>query len=78
MHEFNLITAWYSLPPATPAKPPEPKEIERCEFCTTKIEEGDYYYVGYDENKIYAEICTDFKCTQWLKWKARQKKGWKP
>lgn len=50
------------------------KSPDKCVFCSRKIEDGDFFNVGYDRYKIYAETCDRIHCKQWLKWKMRRKK----
>lgn len=75
MYNVNMAGMWGI--PVKKEEPKEAKEPDRCDHCIKKIEEGDYYYVGYDSNDIYAETCTHFRCTQWFKHKARLRKGYK-
>ena len=56
------------------ATPTEHRPPEKCDFCAIKIESGDFYYGGYDANKIYAETCENIRCHQWLITKKRGKK----
>lgn len=50
------------------------KAPDKCTFCNRKIEDGDFFYVGRDKNKIFAETCDNLKCHTWLKYKLRLKK----
>ncbi len=50
------------------------KPPDKCVFCGRKIEVGDYFNIGYDRYRIYAETCDHIHCKQWLKWKVRGKK----
>ena len=45
-----------------------------CDLCGAKIEEDDYYYLGFDKHMIYAATCTHRYCMQWLKWKVMRRK----
>jgi len=65
---------WWAQQQAT--KKAEEKEPvpDKCVFCTAKIEEDDYYYLGYDRHMIYAETCDSRSCVQWLKWKVKRRK----
>jgi len=67
---FGVTPSWWSQQ----TKKKEWVPPDKCVFCGRKIEEGDWLNAGYDEHRIYAEICDDIKCTQWLKWKVRRKK----
>lgn len=45
-----------------------------CTFCHKKIEDGDFFYGGYDQHKIYSETCDHIRCHQWLVQKIRKKR----
>jgi len=70
----GMINWWTQQTNRNKAKREKWKPPEKCTFCGKKIEDYDYFNVGYDRYKIYAETCDDIKCKQWLKWKARRKK----
>jgi hypothetical protein len=46
-----------------------------CIFCSKRIDEGDFFYVGYDEHNIYAETCDNLRCHTWLVKKGRFRKA---
>lgn len=69
MNTLNtFLNTWWSQREEEKAKYKAP---DSCTFCSNKIEDGDYFYAGYDDNRIYAETCDAFQCHKWLKWKAR-------
>jgi len=74
MYNANMAGMWGIPPAKTPPK--EAEEPNNCSFCACRIEEGDYYWIGYDEHKIYGECCDSHFCKQWLENKARLKKGY--
>ena len=41
-----------------------------CSLCGEEIIE--FYYIGYNGNKIYAEICDRITCVSWLKYKVKR------
>jgi len=45
-----------------------------CDLCGVKIEEDDYFYLGFDKHRIYAATCTHQYCMQWLKWRIKRRK----
>lgn len=47
---------------------------DHCVFCGAKIEEDDYYYLGFDRHRIFAATCTHQYCVTWLKWKIKRRK----
>lgn len=59
------------VPVETPKKHKPPT---KCDLCGKKIEDGDYYYGGYDRLKIYLETCDNMRCHQWLVHKKRGKR----
>ena len=48
---------------------PELKPPESCSFCGGIP--VDFYWVGFDQYRIYAETCNQIKCHKWLKEKVR-------
>lgn len=45
---------------------------ETCDLCGGEIQ--DYYYVGFDQHRIYAEVCDKQQCMKWLKWSIKKKR----
>jgi hypothetical protein len=82
MYRMNLIQAvpwaqnWWTQQQQKNADAAAKKELipDTCDLCGLKIEEDDYYYLGFDRHMIYAATCTDRYCVHWLKWKIRRRK----
>ena len=55
--------------PVEKYKPPT-----KCTFCGKKIEDGDFFYAGYDGHRIYSETCDNIRCHQWFTHKVRKKR----
>ena len=75
----NVFGGWWQRQQAAKASAENAKKYKppkMCTFCTKKIEDGDFFYAGYDRNKIYAETCDHIKCYQWLvkDWRVRKKR----
>jgi len=72
----NWGANWWTQQQAKNAKANADKALipEHCDLCGLKIEEDDYYYLGFDRHMIYAATCTHLYCVQWLKWKIMRRK----
>lgn len=72
----NWGTNWWAIQQAKNAKELAAKALipKICDFCAVKIEEDDYYYIGFDRHRIYAATCTQRRCVQWLNWKIKRRK----
>lgn len=76
MNTFNIKhwgQGWWAKQQVLKADKAEPVP-NKCVFCNAKIEEDDYYYLGYDRHMIYAETCDNRSCVQWLEWKVKRRK----
>ncbi len=70
MRYTNVVRNIY-LPVEVEA-PTERKPPEKCVFCSNKIEDGDYYYIGFTPGRVYAETCVEYHCTKWYEYKSKK------
>lgn len=47
-------------------KPEDWPPPKKCVFCSRKIEEEDFYLLGYTRGRIFAETCDCFNCKKWF------------
>ena len=77
MYTLNMWGGnWWESPYAKAKEAEKKRQYPSvCVFCGRKLGPEDIFYLGYDENMIYAETCDSWYCKRWLKWKI---KGQKP
>ena len=74
MYNVNMWGQWGITPPTPEVE--KHKDPDSCDFCAIGIDDGDYYWGGYDVNYIYAECCDGHRCKQWLEHRVRVRKGY--